>query len=78
MTDYRIQLKDKQGNRQFPVTTIQSVVDETGKSLDQILATLGSGDETIGGGESIDPELLEGFIPLSRDFSDDFNNDFAR
>lgn len=30
------------------------------------------------GGESIDPELLEGFIPLSRDFSDDFNNDFAR
>ena len=32
-----------------------------------------------GGGEgSIDPELLEGFIPLSRDFSDDFNNDFAR
>lgn len=78
MTDYRIQLKDKQGNRQFPVTTIQSVVDETGKSLDQILATLGSGDETIGGGGSIDPELLEGFIPLSREFSDDFNNDFSR
>lgn len=22
--------------------------------------------------------ILEGFIPLSRDFSDDFNNDFAR
>lgn len=31
-----------------------------------------------GGGGSIDPELLEGFIPLSRDFFDDFNNDFAR
>ena len=31
-----------------------------------------------GGGGSIDPELLEGFIPLSRDFSDDFNDDFAR
>lgn len=31
-----------------------------------------------GGGGSVDPELLEGFIPLSRDFSDDFNNDFAR
>ena len=30
-----------------------------------------------GGGGSIDPELLEGFIPLSRDFSDDFNKDFA-
>lgn len=31
-----------------------------------------------GGGGSIDPELLEGFIPMTRDFSDDFNNDFAR
>lgn len=30
------------------------------------------------GQSEIDPELLEGFIPLSRDFSDDFNNDFAR
>lgn len=31
-----------------------------------------------GGGGSIDPEAIEGFIPLCRDFSDDFNNDFAR
>jgi hypothetical protein len=31
-----------------------------------------------GGGGNIDPELLEGFIPLQRQFSDDFNNDFAR
>ena len=30
------------------------------------------------GGGSIDPELLEGYMPMSRDFSDDFNNDFAR
>jgi hypothetical protein len=37
---------------------------------------LGEGDLRINAG--IDPELLEGFIPLSRDFSDDFNNDFAR
>lgn len=29
-------------------------------------------------GGSIDPELLEGYMPLSRDFSDDFNNDFTR
>lgn len=29
-------------------------------------------------GGSIDTELLEDFIPLCRDFSDDFNNDFAR
>jgi hypothetical protein len=34
----------------------------------------GSGGE----GGSIDPELLEGYMPLSRDFSDDFNNDFTR
>lgn len=69
MSDYIIQLKDEQGNRQFPATTTQCVVDENGKNLNEILATLGG---------SIDPELLEGFIPLSRDFSDDFNNDFAR
>lgn len=32
--------------------------------------------ETGGGG--FNPELLEGFIPLQREFSDEFNNDFAR
>ncbi len=74
MSDYRVQLKGKDGNKQFPVTTIQSIVDNEGRSLEEILANLGGG----GGGGSIDPELLEGFIPLSRDFSDDFNNDFAR
>jgi hypothetical protein len=30
-----------------------------------------------GGGGSIDPEIHEGYMPLSRDFSDDFNNDFT-
>lgn len=30
------------------------------------------------GGTSIDTELLEAYMPMSRDFSDDFNNDFAR
>lgn len=184
MADYRIQLKDKEGNRQFPVTTTQSIVDSEGRSLEEILANLGDGNEDIGGlkyveertvypskmivdreeadsyelsetekaynietldkainersviivvagyifhfvysesdsterigkfsyvgefdnnllsisitinqdgdaiweqkvlelggGGSIDPEMIEGFIPLSRDFSDDFNNDFAR
>lgn len=37
----------------------------------------GSGSGT-GGEATIDPELLEAYIPMSRDFSDDFNNDFAR
>lgn len=30
------------------------------------------------GGASIDPEILEGYMPLMREFSDDFNNDFTR
>lgn len=32
----------------------------------------------IGGGGSIDPALLEGYMPMMREFSDDFNDDFAR
>lgn len=35
-------------------------------------------DQNLGGGGSINPELLEACMPMSRDFSDDFNNDFAR
>lgn len=31
-----------------------------------------------GGGTGIDLEALDGLMPMSRDFSDDFNNDFAR
>lgn len=37
---------------------------------------IGSGSG--GGGGSIDPELLEGYLPMMREFSDDFNNDFTR
>jgi hypothetical protein len=44
--------------------------------------TIGSGN---GGGSSsggssgmIDPSLLEGYMPMMREFSDDFNDDFAR
>ena len=35
-------------------------------------------DGVFGGGKGVDTEILEGCMPLSRDFSDDFNNDFAR
>lgn len=31
-----------------------------------------------GGGGSVDPELFEAYIPMMREFSDDFNNDFTR
>ena len=34
-------------------------------------------EEVLSSG-GVDPELLEGLMPMSRDFSDDFNNDFAR
>ena len=39
-----------------------------------------SGNITIEGGTggSIDMEVLEAYMPMSRDFSDDFNNSFAR
>lgn len=42
----------------------------------KILQALG-GNIPEGGG-SIDPELLEGYMPMMREFSDDFNNDFTR
>ena len=34
-------------------------------------------EEVLSSG-GVDPELLDGLMPMSRDFSDDFNNDFAR
>jgi len=39
----------------------------------------GQWQEIVIGGNSgsIDPTLLEGYTPLVRDFSDDFNNDFT-
>lgn len=43
----------------------------------KILQALG-GNIPGGGGGSIDPELLEGYLPMMREFSDDFNNDFTR
>ena len=62
--------EDETGNDECAVLTIQTVSLE---SESAIIGGIGGG-----GGGNIDPELLEGFIPLSRDFSDDFNNDFAR
>jgi hypothetical protein len=76
MADYKVQLKDKDGNRQYPVTTTTLVVDAEGKTVEQRLKEIGSGSG--GGGGSIDPALLEGYMPMMREFSDDFNDDFAR
>ena len=65
---------------------VQSILDNavTGDNIKTIngQSLLGNGNIEIqgggSGGGSVDPELLEGFIPLQRQFSDDFNNDFAR
>ena len=37
MADYKVQLKDKDGNRQYPVTTTTLVVDAEGKTVEQRL-----------------------------------------
>ena len=73
MANYKVQLKDKDGNRQYPVTTTTLVVDANGKTVEQRLQEIGQGQ-----GGSIDPTLLEGYMPMMREFSDDFNNDFSR
>lgn len=71
----------------IPITKIVSI-DLEGKQDTLVSGTniktingeslLGMGNIEISGNSSVDPKLLDGFIPLSRDFSDDFNNDFAR
>lgn len=43
----------------------------------QFKTTMRLGGEGEGGG-SVDPELLEGYLPMMREFSDDFSNDFTR
>lgn len=64
-------VEDAVNDKQDILTSGKNIKTINGNSI------LGEGDITIEGGSNIDPELLEGFIPLSRDFSNDFNNDFA-
>lgn len=56
MADYKVQLKDKDGNRQYPVTTTTLVVDAEGKTVEQRLKEIGSGS---GGGGSVNREDFE-------------------
>lgn len=55
------------------IVTTTSLKTINGESL------IGTGNIVITGGSggTIDPELLEDFVIASRDFSSDFNNDFA-
>lgn len=64
--------------------TFNCVQESEGELVSIVLSIYSNGDAVatskvipLGGG-SVDPELLEGFIPLQRQFSDDFNNDFSR
>lgn len=78
MASKKIQQKDKAGDKLYPITLTEAVIDYEGKTVERKFAELEQKIRELEEGGSIDPELLEGFIPLSRDFSDDFNNDFAR
>ena len=55
------------------IVTTTSLKTINGESL------IGTGNIVITGGSggTIDPEVLEDFVIASRDFSSDFNNDFA-
>lgn len=55
-----VQLKDEKGNKLYPVTVTDSVVDKNGVTLTEILAN------GTGGGGYIAPS----------DMNSDFNNDF--
>lgn len=55
-------IKDLAAKNAIPWGTIAEKIDENFQELEG----------------NIDEEVLEGYIRLSRDFSDDFNNDFAR
>lgn len=64
--------------------TFNCVQESEGELVSILLSIYSNGDAELTGkvfplgGGNIDPELLEGYMPLSRDFSDDFNNDFTR
>lgn len=56
MSDYRVQLKDKNGNRQFPVTTTQCVMNSEGVSLEQLLSDIQGGTgESNKGDSTVEP-----------------------
>lgn len=67
--------------------TYSTVVVLEGSLASYSLTIMSNGDAEVviadvttggGGGGSIDPTLLEGYMPMMREFSDDFNDDFAR
>ena len=65
------------------VYMLVSLADILAKDYSGWVKVAGAGNNSTGNNaplpeQSINPELLEAFIPLSRDFSNDFNNDFAR
>lgn len=66
--------------RLVPTTTCCGGEDEENVTTETIELTsyVAFAPVVISGGGSIDPEILEGYMPMMREFSDDFNNDFTR
>jgi hypothetical protein len=60
------------------IVTLEGYAEEVANAAEESAKRYTDEKISQGGGGSIDPELLEGYMPLSRDFSDDFNNDFTR
>lgn len=56
-----------------PITNAELLLHEV-----QLPSSSPTGGGSSGDSGSIDPELLEGLMPLAREFSDDFNDDFSR
>jgi hypothetical protein len=52
MAEYKVQLKDKDGNKQYPVTTTDLVVGADGKTVEQRLKSLEGGSGGTGGGDN--------------------------
>lgn len=67
-------LINNNGKRGITGNKMQDVLLDMLDAVDDAFNRSGGG----GGGGYVDPELFEGFMPINREFSDEFNDDFAR
>lgn len=74
MADYKVQLKDKDGNRQYPVTTTMLVVDSDGKTVEQRLQKLelgGGGSGSGGSGECVTDKFIRTLYGPNEELTDE-------
>lgn len=60
------------------IVTLEGYAEEVANAAEESAKRYTDEKISQGGGGTIDPETIEGFVPLMREFSDDFNNDFSR